>query len=126
MYPIREVPMSGKRRVDLVVVRKGLHAAVELDRFNPLRRSYEKFRDLPVDILRVCVLRRRASALTLRWADRTICMRATLKMVSWLCDGTITDMASVDDIHRTRGVVIPLREHLLVQHRTGTLHGGRR
>ncbi len=125
-YVVREVPLSEKRRIDLVVIRNGVTAAVELDRFNPLRRSYTKMVDVPDNVLRVVILRRRLSPLKLSWAERCISMRATLKCISWLSDGSLTDMASVDAQHRRRAEHIPLREDMLIPHRVGTLHGGRR
>ncbi len=125
-YVVREVPLSEKRRIDLVVIRNGVTAAVEIDRFNPLRRSYSKMVDVPANVLRVVVLRRRLSPLKLTWAERCISMRATLKCISWLSDGTLTDMATVDAQHRRRAEHIPLREDMLVPHKVGTLHGGRR
>lgn len=126
-YVIREVPMSEKRRIDLVAIRGGVTCAIELDRFNPLRRSYGKMLDVPKDVLRVVILRRRLNALKLSWAERTISVRANLRCISWLSDGSLTDMASVDAQHRRRSEHIPLREDLMaVPHRQGTLHGSRR
>ena len=125
-YVVREVPLSEQRRIDLVVIRNGVTAAVELDRFNPLRRSYTKMLDVPNNVLRVVILRRRIAPLRLSWAERCISMRATLKCVSWLSDGSLTDMATIDAQHRRRAEHIPLREDMLVPHRVGTMHGGRR
>lgn len=50
--------MTKMRRLDLVAIRGGVTAAIEVDKCNPLRRSYGKMLDLPEEILRVVVLRR--------------------------------------------------------------------
>lgn len=126
-YVIREVPMTEMRRLDLVAIRGGVTAAIEVDKCNPLRRSYGKMLDLPEDILRVVVLRRRLrNDLQVGWADRTIAVRSHLRMVSWLCDGRVTDMQSMADIHRSRGELVPLREEVAVAPSMRGNHGGRR
>jgi hypothetical protein len=126
-YVVREVPMEGMRRIDLVAIRGGVTAAIEVDKCNPLRRSYAKMLDLPEDILRVVVLRRRLrNDLRLAWADRCVSVRSHLKMVSWLCDGRVTDMESLSDIHRTRAELVPLREEIAAPPRSAGNHGSRR
>jgi Holliday junction resolvase len=126
-YVIREVPMTELRRLDLVAIRGGITAAIEVDKCNPLRRSYGKMLDLPEDILRVVVLRRRLrNDLRVAWADRCIAVRSHLRMVSWLCDGRVTDMQSMADIHLARGELVPLREEVVVAPRTRGNAGSRR
>ena len=125
-YVVREVPMTGMRRLDLVAIRGGVTAAIEIDKCNPLRRSYEKMLDVPPDILRVVVLRRRLREVRVAWADRTVSVRSHLRMVSWLCDGRVTDMGSLAATHRTRGELVPLREELVVAPATRGNSGSRR
>jgi hypothetical protein len=127
-YVVREVPFGDMRRIDLVLIRGGITAAVELDKCNPLARSYGKMLDIPEDILRVVVLRRRLKSLNVAWVDRCISVRAHLRMVAALCDGTVGgfDMQSISDMHVSRGELIPLREHLLSPPRTRGTAGSRR
>jgi hypothetical protein len=125
-YVIREVPMTEMRRLDLVAIRDGITGAIEIDKCNPLARSYKKMLDIPKDILRVVVLRRRLKDIDIKWADRCIAVRSHLRMVSWLCDGRITDMESMAATHHNRGELVPLREELVVAPSTRGNHGARR
>lgn len=118
--------MTEMRRLDRVVLRLSITAAGEIDQCNPLTSSYEKLLDVPADILRVVVLRRRCREIRLSRADRCNAVRSHLRMVSWLCDGRVTDMQLLAGTHRTYGEVVPLREKLVVAAGTGGNHGSRR
>ncbi len=87
MYVTREVGMSGLRRVDLVVVDVRGNCALELDRDIPRQATLGKFADMPAEVLRVLVLRRRVKTPVVPSCDRVITVRSSLRMVPWLHDG---------------------------------------
>lgn len=115
-YVVKEVPMSLDRRVDMVAIRGGVKCAVECDRFSPRAATFGKFQDVPDEVLKAVVLRRRNTPLVLPWADRTVTTRATLKMIGMLTDGTssLIDFETVDRMQRDRGEVVPVREGILI------------
>lgn len=107
LYAVAEVPMRGGRRVDLVVVDARGAVAIELDRDQPRRQTLGKFADMPPEVLRVLVLRRRNRyAPPVPGCDRVICVSSSFRMLRFLVDGIsgISDEAG-DDVRRT------LRDH---------------
>lgn len=88
LYCVRETPMEGNRRVDLVVVDSRGPVAIELDRDVPRRETLGKFADMPPEVLRVLVLRRRkVYAPMVPHCDRVVCVNSSLRMVRMLVDG---------------------------------------
>lgn len=84
-----EVLMSRLRRIDIVVVRGGQVAALELERDSVPEPTMAKFRDLPNEVLRVAVLRLWPyRAPVLKNVDRVIGLTSSLACVRWLCEGT--------------------------------------
>lgn len=85
---ISEVNVGEGRRLDCAVVQSGTVLALELEGDEIPERTHEKLRILPVEVLRMIVLRTVPETLPrCPHADRVMAVRSSSIMVGWLTDG---------------------------------------
>ena len=81
--------MPGLRRVDIVVVSSLGTCAIEVDGAAPRSATLQKFRDMPPEVIRMLVLRKRRRMLEVAEADRLVMLDTSSKGLHYLTEGIL-------------------------------------